>query len=146
MIEFRNEEWCRWNGTLMSPENCKKLFGTEYEIFVEDGFIDDGETIYTDLPIGEILLKFGEIHEKPEPYDPVLNLNSVTAIHQFSWEESLAGKIVFDVNFIKNLTIKPMKQFKKDYPKFNQELHDQFYAELDQYYENMRKEIMYSSE
>lgn len=146
MIEFRNEGWCRWNGTLMSPKNCKKLFGTEYEIFVEDGFIDDGETIYTDMPINEILLKFGEIHKAPEPYDPVLNLNSVTAIHQHSWEESLAGKIVFDVEFIKNLKIKPMKAFKKDYPKFNQELHDQFYDELDAYYENMRNENMHTYE
>ena len=39
-----------------------------------------------------------------------------------------------------------MKAFKKDYPKFNQELHDQFYDELDAYYENMRNENMHTYE
>ena len=30
MIEFiDNEEWCRWNGELMSPENMIKLFGVD---------------------------------------------------------------------------------------------------------------------
>ena len=53
MIEFRKgEKWCRWNGTLMSPRNHKKLFGVENEIYVEDGWIDADGVIYTDKPIG----------------------------------------------------------------------------------------------
>ena len=139
MIEFvKGEEFCRWNGVLMNVENHRKLFGVDYEIFVEDGYIDDGDTIYTDEPIGKILYKLGTKYDKPEPYDPVLNLNSVSAIHDHAWEEKLAGQIVFDADFIENLVVKPMSQFKKDHPKFNQKLHDEFYEELDAYYDNKK--------
>lgn len=136
MIEFiPGEPFCRWNGTLMTPEACIEMFGTDGEIYVEDGYIDDGIAIYTDKPIGEVLSKLGTKYESPEPYDPVLNLNSVTAIHEHAWEEKLAGKIVFDIDFIENLVVKPMKQFKKDYPKFNEEVHNAFYDELNEYYD-----------
>jgi hypothetical protein len=137
MIEFRHkEEWCRWNGTLMSPRNCKRLFGTDCEIFVEDDFIDDGIAIYTDKPIGEILYRLGEKFDDPGEYDEIINQGYGWKDHE--WEKKLAGKIMFNAEFIRNLVIKPMKKFKKDYPKFNQELHDQFYRELDEYYEALR--------
>lgn len=33
MIEFvKGEGFCRWNGTLMNPENCVKMFGTDDEL------------------------------------------------------------------------------------------------------------------
>ena len=138
MIEFRHkEEWCRWNGTLMSPRNCKRLFGTDCEIFVEDDFIDDGIAIYTDKPIGEILYRLGEKFDDPGEYDEIINQGYGWKDHE--WEKKLAGKIMFGTDFIKNLVVKPMKQFKKDYPKFNQELHDKFYQELDDYYESKFK-------
>ena len=139
MIEFiKGEKYCRWNGTLMTPENCFTLFGAEYEIFVEKDFIDDGISIYTDEPIGKILVKLGEKYEKPEPYDSVLNLNSVSAIADYAWEEKLANKIVFDYDFIDNLVVKPLKQFKKDYPQFNEKVHNAFYDELDEYLNKIR--------
>jgi hypothetical protein len=144
MIEFRDKDkWCRWNGTLMSPRNCKRLFGTDCEIYVEDGWIDDGDAIYTDRPIGEILYLLGEKFEKPEPYDEILSQGYGWKDHQ--WEDRLGGHIMFRTDFIKNLVVKPMKQFKKDYPKFNQELHDQFYTELDNYYENLQTDRTYEN-
>jgi len=121
----------------MSPRNCKRMFGTEFEIFVEDDFIDDGDAIYTDRPIGEILYRLGEKFEDPGEYDEIINQGYGWKDHV--WEQKLAGKIMFNAEFIKNLQIKPMKQFKKDYPKFNQELHDKFYQELDSYYESKYK-------
>lgn len=137
MIEFRKgDKWCRWNGFLMSPKNTKKLFGVDFEVYFEDGVIDTGDVIYTDKPIGELLLMYGESYEKPEPYDMCIDQGYGWKDH--CWEEKLAGKIVFDIDFIKNLNIKPFSQFKKDYPNFNKKEHDKFYNELDAYYEDMR--------
>ena len=134
MIEFvKGEGFCRWNGTIMSPENCVKMFGTDGEIYIEDNFIDDGSTIYTDEPIGKILSMLGEKHEKPAPYDEVVDQGYGWKGH--CWEEKLAGKIVFDIDFIENLVVKPMKMFKKDYPNFDEEKHNAFYDELDKYYD-----------
>ncbi|MBP5457622.1 MAG: hypothetical protein J6Y37_14115 [Paludibacteraceae bacterium] len=138
MIEFRKgEEWCRWNGILMNPKNHKKLFGVENEVYVEDGWIDADGVIYTDKPIGQILMIFGEKREDPGEYDEVVNQGY--GWNDYTWEKQLAGKIIFPISFIENLEVKPMKQFKKDYPKFNQEKHDAFYNELEEFYDEKYK-------
>ena len=137
MIEFREgDKWCRWNGVLMNPKNHKKLFGVDFEMTCE---YYDGETFYTDEPIGKILMIFGEKFDKPEPYDEILSNGYGWKDH--CWEERLGGHVMFSTEFIESLKVKPMKAFKKDYPKFNQEQHDAFYIELDKYYEDMRNEI-----
>lgn len=136
MIEFRKgEDWCRWNGTLMSPRGCKRLFGAEGEFYVEENLIDTGGVIYSDEPIGKILMTYGEKHEKPAPYDEVLSQGYGWKDH--CWDDKLAGKIIFDIDFIENLEVKPMKQFKKDYPKFNEEVHNAFFDELNEYYDKL---------
>lgn len=138
MIEFRKgERWCRWNGILMSPTNHKKLFGTKYEIWVEKGYIVDGDTIYTDKPIGKVLSKIGEYHSDPGEYDEIINQGYGWKDH--CWEKELANSYVFNADFIKNLKIKSMAQFAADYPNFNQKKHDAFYDELNKYYEDLRK-------
>ena len=114
MIEFRpNEKFCRWNGILMTPETCIDLFGVEEEVIFEDGYIDAEDAIYTDLPINELLLKIGDIYETTNGNDT----------------------IEFDLNFIKYLKVKPYADFEKDYPKFNRQMHDAFYFDLDKFYE-----------
>lgn len=44
MIEFvKGEGFCRWNGTLMNPENCVKMFGVgllDVKLLTEDELID----------------------------------------------------------------------------------------------------------
>ena len=134
MIEFRDgEKWCRWNGTLMSPKNCKKLFGVDGEIAVEKDFIDDGRAIYTDKPIGKILAKLGEKFEDPGEYDDP----SGYGWKDYTWEKRLAGKIAFDLDFIKGLVVKPLAEFRKTYPYFNEKVHNAFYDELNEYYDKM---------
>lgn len=138
MIEFiEGEKWCRWNGNLMSPTNCKKLLGTKYELYIEKGYIQDGNTIYTDKPIGKVLAKLGEYHPNPEPYDDVLSQGY--GWKDYCWEKDLANTYVFNADFIKNLKVKPMSQFELDFPNFNKELHEKFYRELDKYYKNLFK-------
>lgn len=43
-----NEKYCRWKGVLMSPDNCRKLFGTDdFEILIDSkGFAMIGSTLY----------------------------------------------------------------------------------------------------
>ena len=138
MIEFRKgERWCRWNGILMSPSNHKKLFGCEEEIWVEDDYIVDGDTIYTDKPIGKILAKIGEYFPKVAPYDSCVDNGYGWKDH--CWEERLADHYLFPASFIKHLKVKTMTQFTTDYPRFNQTDHDAFYDELNEYYEKLRQ-------
>lgn len=138
MIEFiKGEKWCRWNGILMSPRKCKQLFGTAYELYLEKGFIVDDCTIYTDKPIGKILVKFGVYHPVPKEYDEVLNQGY--GWRDYCLEKELGNKYTFDADFIKNLKVKPMSQFAIDYPNFNKEQHEKFYRELDRYYRKLTK-------
>ena len=134
MIEFRKgEKWCRWNGKIMSPKELIKQFGTDDEVSFEKGWIIVGDTIYTDKPIGKILLVLGESYGEPEPYDNVLSGGYGWKDH--CWEEKLAGNTVFSTSFIEHLVVKPYDSFAKDFPKFNRKKHDAFYNELDKYYE-----------
>ena len=134
MIEFvEGENWCRWNGILMTPRNHKKLFGTTHELIVEKNWIQDDATFYTDKPIGKILALFGTYYPKPKEYDPVLSCGY--GLQSYCLEEKLADKYVFRADFIKNLKVKPMSQFAIDYPNFNKEQHEAFYKELNKYYD-----------
>lgn len=121
MIEFKEDEpYCRMNGVLMSPENYMDLFGVEWQVEenLDGTIIICGNTVYTDKPISEIVLFLGEVRD-----------NGLTV--------SLP---ICDIELLDS--IKPLKQFKEDYPNFNREKYDAFYDELDKYYEDMRNKIM----
>ena len=115
MIEFvKGDEWCSWNGIVMTPEIQAKIFGIEEEPIMEKEFIIAGDSVYTDKDLGIVLKVFGH-EEENYPY------------------HVLISKDLF--NGIKH--IKPYHQFWKDYPNFNQELLDKFNEELDEYYETL---------
>lgn len=142
MIEFIDgENWCRWDGTLMSPEKCIELFGIDREIYYNDDetILEYDSTIYTDKPISEIILFLGEVHKADEPADPILTQGHVNHSYE-SLDQKLDGKIILsmeDVQYLDN--IKPLKEFKKDYPNFNKELYEKFYNELYEYFENIKR-------
>ena len=136
MIEFRKgESWCRWNGILMSPEKCIELFGIDGEIDRnEDETIIIYDAIYTDKPINEIILFLGKIHHADEPADPILTKGCVNYAYE-SLDESLDGKVILSIDDVELLNnVKPLDEFKKDYPNFNKDLYEKFYEDLDEYY------------
>ena len=110
MIKFeKGDNYCCWNGILITPENHLSLFGVREEIYEDEGWIDADGIIYSDLPIGELLLSVGQIK---------------------------GDKVILEIDFLRNLVIKPYSDFPKDHPGFNRELYDEFYEELDNYYKN----------
>lgn len=143
MIEFIDgENWCRWNGTLMSPEKCIELFGVDGEIETNDDetIIIYEDTIYTNKLISEIILFLGEVHKADKPADPILTQGYVNYLYE-SLDQRLDGKVILSIENIRLLdNIKPLKEFKNDYPNFNKELYEKFYNELDEYFEDIRNE------
>ena len=119
MIEFiENEEYCRWNGVLMSPENHKKLIGIEEELRVcGPGLIGHDGIYYTDLDLGQMLSKIGIVEKEDgwrNPSRVIVRSDSV-----FDWR------------------IKPYDDFMKDYPDFKKDVYIEFYDELDKFYAKM---------
>ena len=142
MITFNeNENWCRWNDILMSPKNCEEIFGTSEEFYgdFKDVIISyEKDTIYTDLRIGDLILWLGDIYKAPEKLDYICSQSHVNWPLE-SFQEEINGKVLLnrqDIDLFNN--IKPMNDFKKDYPNFNKEKYFSFYNELDQFYEQLR--------
>ena len=72
-IEYRdNEDYPRYNGILMTPEECIKLYGFdgEFELF-SDGLYSINDTTYTDKSFYDIVMLLGTVHGKVEEYDSI---------------------------------------------------------------------------
>ena len=123
MIEFIDgEEVCRWNGIPITEEFHMKLFGVPEEIFMEDDIIGVGTTYYTDKSLYDVLCSIGTIVKD-----------------KMEWQDggvSTGDHLVLHLGSIQDLEIKPYKDFKKDYPRFDEEEYNSFYNDLDAYYEN----------
>jgi len=120
MIEFIDgDHYCTWNGTLMSPENHEKLFGISEELDVfSDDLIDSEGILYSDLPLGEILIQIGEVVKDPD---------------------GGPEKLILFLDYVKNIKIKPFCDFILDHPKFDIAKYTEFYDELDKYYDELRR-------
>lgn len=121
MIKFNIEEdYCRWNGILMTPEKCLELFGIDGEIekAAEDVWYYDG-WIYSDKPFGETLKLFGFKASKEEQ-------------ERFSFKPNA---LIFSGTFFDDTKgIKPIENFFIDYPDFDILKYNEFWNELNEYY------------
>ena len=122
-IEYRdNEDYPRYNGTLMTPEECIKLYGFdgEFDILKKDIISLDG-IIYTNKKLYDVLKLLGTTFNSCDYEDEI--------IQQF--EETL-------VIYIRNIehleSIKPLEDFTKDYPNINIQKYKEFYSCLNEYY------------
>lgn len=122
MIEFRdNDEYCRWNNILMSPEKCKELFGIygELEKMADDVWYYEG-WIYSGKSFGETLKLFGTVLGDEE-------------IAYFSLKPDTL--LLYTEAFFDDIEgIKPVESFFIDYPDFDIFKYNEFYNELDEYY------------
>lgn len=137
MIEFKDKDkYCRWNGTLMSPENHKKLFGIDKELvcLTKDLIIYD-TTYYTDMPLDKLLLKIGTHYKTDAQRKEVCSMDA--GWHDSIWEHCLKDKVVVPYSAIKGMKVKPIYEFRNDFPYFDNKAYTKFYKELDEYYNNM---------
>lgn len=137
MIEFNDKDkYCRWNGTLMSPENHKKLFGIDKELVcLEKNLIVYDTTYYTDMPLDKLLLKIGVHYKSETQRKDVCSMDA--GWHDSIWNNILKNNVVIPYSAIKGMKVKPITDFRKDFPDFDNKAYTQFYKELDKYYANM---------
>ena len=121
-IEYRdNEEYVRYNGILMTPEECIKLYGFdgEFDILKKD-IISLNGTIYTNKKLYDVIKLLGEVHDEVEEYDVI---------------SSQGRTVIIPLRVIEYLeTIKPLEDFTKDHPNINIEKYKEFYGCLNEYY------------
>ena len=121
-IEYRdNEEYVRYNGILMTPEECIKLYGFdgEFDILKKD-IISLNGTIYTNKKLYDVIKLLGEVHDEVEEYDVI---------------SSQGRTVIIPLRVIEYLeTIKPLEDFTKDYPNINIKKYKEFYNCLNEYY------------
>ena len=140
MIEFvEGEKFCRWNGTLMSEKNYKKLFGIDGEPDVADDLICYDGIFYTDLSFGDLVIRlaewYGEKHGKVEEYDDVLSKGGGWS--GYCVEKTLENKLIIPIDVVEGMEMKPLAAFRKKYPKFDQEKFFAFQDELEEYYDKL---------
>ena len=120
-IEYRdNEDYPRYNGTLMTPEECIKLYGFdgEFDILKKDIISLDG-IIYTNKKLYDVIKLLGTIFNACE--DEII--------------QQVEETLVIYIRNIEHLeSIKPLEDFKKDHPNINIEKYKEFYGCLNEYY------------
>ena len=125
-IEFRdNEDYPRYNGILMTPEECIKLYGFdgEFDILKED-IISLNGTIYTNKKLYDVIMLLGTRFTDIGCYND-------EDFYSQSLKETVIVPIC-NIEFLKS--IKPLEDFKKDYPNINIEKYKEFYGCLNEYF------------
>ena len=125
-IEYRdNEDYPRYNGTLMTPEECIKLYGFdgEFDILKED-IISLNGTIYTNKKLYDVIMLLGTRFTDIGCYND-------EDFYSQSLKETVIVPIC-NIEFLKS--IKPLEDFKKDYPNINIEKYKEFYGCLNEYF------------
>ena len=134
-IEYRdNEEYPRFNGVLMTPEECIKLygFGGEFDILKKD-IISLNGIIYTNKKLYDVIKLLGEVHGEVEEYDIISSQGR--GFETYCAEERLNNTVVIPLRVIEYLeAIKPFNDFKKDHPNINIEKYKEFYGCLNEYF------------
>ena len=134
-IEFIDgEEYLRFNGVLMTPEECIKLYGFdgEFDILKKD-IISLNGTIYTNKKLYDVIKLLGEVHGEVEEYDVISSQGR--GFETYCAEERLNNTVVIPLRVIEYLdAIKPLEDFTKDYPNINIEKYKEFYSCLNEYY------------
>lgn len=133
MIEFRdNEEYCRWNDVLMTPEKNIELFGGDIlddSCILEDGsyIIYEDDAIYVEAKtIIEAIIKY--LKSCAFTQSRYSYSNALDEEHGFSNEtisHFIKTEIIDNINDI----------FLLDKSKYNLDLYFQFKQELDKYYD-----------
>ena len=144
-IEYINgEPFCRYNGVLMSEENCIKMFGTDCtECILSEKYIEfpvgkgDKYIIYTDYPINKIIPMLASATTGPAgEYDEIIN----QGYGYNSWlkDKEYENSYIIPKNNISGLkAIKSIDDFKKRYPKIKIKEIVEFNKELNKYLDNL---------
>lgn len=137
MIEFvKGEQYCRWNGVLMTPEKEAELTGITGAMLVyNDKIIIYGGVYYTDLDIGTVLRVTGTEVEGERADDPCLAERDVFAPETGPdlRGDAATRKIVADTAWTDGWRMKPYADFAKDWPAFKPDVYADYHEELDNF-------------
>lgn len=135
MIEFiEGEEHCRYNGVIMTPDNCEKLYGYsgEFDILDDDTYLIDG-VIYTNKKFKDLLKVLGTVNGSIEEYDEILSQGR--GFDGYCTEKKFENTLIIPLSELEDYEeVKPFEDFKKDYPDLNVEKYIEFMDSLDEYY------------
>lgn len=111
-IEFRKDEpRCRFDGILMTDENCHKLWGYNGDDInqYDEKMVEADGILYTDASLMDILEKLGAVNDE-------------------------SGISLYNVPIVKGIhSIKPFNQLMIDYPKLDLKKYDEYFEELEKY-------------
>lgn len=137
-IEFiDNEPFCRFDGTIMTPENHIKIFGEPGEVAIwDDRFCLTKDTIYSDNDFCDIVKYFGTSYGDAPEYDYIFCEGRYT--HEQYLQEHLQNSVLIPLQSIEGIKhIKPFDDLKKDYPNFKYEKYIEFQDCLNEFYNNL---------
>ncbi len=141
-IEFiKGEPFCRANGEITTKEWSEKNLGTDEEFVIGDDFILTEEFLYLKkMTVESVLLAVGTFHGAQKPYDAIASQGYGSTRH-YTASAILGDKnaiVVKQPEVYEGVIIKPMREFKKDFPNFNKKKYMGFYNSLEQYYKDLR--------
>ena len=126
----------------MSPENHKKLFGIDKELVcLTKGLIIYDTTYYTDMPLDKLLLKIGTHYKTEAQHKDVCAMDA--GWNDNIWYNILKDNVVIPYSAIKGMKVKPIYEFRNDFPYFDNKAYTKFYKELDEYFADMPKAGVY---
>lgn len=121
---------------------CPNREYEELEFFDEPKAIRTAESIYIKTPfvVEDVIKVICSFEKGEDDYDIISNAgygqtSSIT-------RRSIVGKKgIYKVSpdCIEDISIKPLKEFSKDYPKFNRKIYETLMNAVDDFYDNLRK-------
>lgn len=122
---------------------CPNTEYEELEFFDEPKAITTAENIYIKTPFKvENVIKVVCSFEKGEDdYDIIANAG-YGQTSSMTRRNIVGKKGIYKVSpdCIENINIKPLSDFKKDYPKFNRKIYEALMKAVDDFYDNLRKQ------
>lgn len=120
------------------PCDYKSLFGIEGEMggSMDEGVILYGDIYTSDFSILKILNLLGQSYDKREGYDEISSMGRGGS--KYYAEEAILGEnggiIIRNLDNIRNVEIKPMVEFMKKYPNYNDYNYHLVMNAFDNYY------------
>lgn len=123
---------------------CPNREYEELEFFDEPKAIRTAESIYIKTPfVVEDIIKVICSFEKGEDDYDIISNSGYGQTSSITRRSIVGEKGIYKVSpdCIKDISIKPLKEFSKDYPKFNRKIYETLMNAVDDFYDNLRKNI-----
>jgi hypothetical protein len=122
------------------PCDYNSLFGLEGEMQgnIEEGVILYGDIYTSDFSILNIIKILGESYDKMDAYDEIASMGRGSSKY-YAIEDIIGTKgaiVIRNFEFLKDIKIKPISEFIKEYPNYNEHNYNLVMDAFDKYYSN----------